>query len=111
MIRQEKMLSTKPVYAYENKQKKKEKKIRKKAQARKAEKKRLASGMAGLEDFWEIRKIKVLKFFENILKLVSFRMDQDKSEKKPPPGLRPCCACKETKKVRDECFLGSGRTF
>ena len=56
-------------------------------------------------------KIKVQKFLDNFLKFVSFRMDQDKSEKKPPPGLRPCCACKETKKVRDECFLGSGRTI
>ena len=56
MIRQEKMLSTKPIYAYENKQKKKEKKFRAKMRAKKRQQKRrkkekLDSGMYGLEDF------------------------------------------------------------
>ncbi|KAH7108320.1 cytochrome C oxidase copper chaperone-domain-containing protein [Auriculariales sp. MPI-PUGE-AT-0066] len=25
-----------------------------------------------------------------------------------PKGLKPCCACPETKSVRDECFLNNG---
>ncbi|KAJ1993297.1 Cytochrome c oxidase copper chaperone [Dimargaris cristalligena] len=26
----------------------------------------------------------------------------------PPAGLKPCCACPETKKARDECVLMKG---
>ncbi|EJD52514.1 cytochrome C oxidase copper chaperone [Auricularia subglabra TFB-10046 SS5] len=25
-----------------------------------------------------------------------------------PQGLKPCCACPDTKRVRDECFLNNG---
>jgi len=27
---------------------------------------------------------------------------------KPKSKLRPCCACPETKKARDECIIGKG---
>ena len=36
-------------------------------------------------------------------------MDKEKivEKKTPPPGLKPCCACPETRKVRDNCVLTS----
>uniref|UniRef100_A0A8D0AYX2 Cytochrome c oxidase copper chaperone n=1 Tax=Salvator merianae TaxID=96440 RepID=A0A8D0AYX2_SALMN len=30
------------------------------------------------------------------------------AEKKPPPNLKPCCACPETKQARDACIIEKG---
>ncbi|XP_077202405.1 cytochrome c oxidase copper chaperone [Paroedura picta] len=29
-------------------------------------------------------------------------------EQKPPPALKPCCACPETKQARDTCIIEKG---
>ncbi|XP_048359885.1 cytochrome c oxidase copper chaperone [Sphaerodactylus townsendi] len=29
-------------------------------------------------------------------------------EQKPPPNLKPCCACPETKQARDACIIEKG---
>ena len=33
---------------------------------------------------------------------------QTEQEKKPPPKCKACCACPETKRVRDECIVLNG---
>ncbi|CAI5797085.1 Cytochrome C oxidase copper chaperone [Podarcis lilfordi] len=30
------------------------------------------------------------------------------AEQKPPPALKPCCACPETKRARDACIIEKG---
>ncbi|KAK9407813.1 cytochrome c oxidase copper chaperone [Crotalus adamanteus] len=30
------------------------------------------------------------------------------AEQKPPPSLKPCCACPETKQARDACIIEKG---
>ncbi|XP_053144730.1 cytochrome c oxidase copper chaperone [Hemicordylus capensis] len=30
------------------------------------------------------------------------------AEQKPPPSLKPCCACPETKRARDACIIEKG---
>ncbi|XP_015265541.1 PREDICTED: cytochrome c oxidase copper chaperone [Gekko japonicus] len=30
------------------------------------------------------------------------------TEQKPPPSLKPCCACPETKQARDACVIEKG---
>lgn len=37
------------------------------------------------------------------------REEQEK-ENKPDTKLRPCCACPETKKARDECIIENGES-
>ncbi|EDV24976.1 Cytochrome c oxidase copper chaperone [Trichoplax sp. H2] len=32
----------------------------------------------------------------------------DKKSKETPKKLRPCCACPETKKARDQCMIEKG---
>ncbi|XP_062984904.1 cytochrome c oxidase copper chaperone [Elgaria multicarinata webbii] len=33
------------------------------------------------------------------------------AERKPPPSLKPCCACPETKRARDACIIEKGEEF
>lgn len=32
---------------------------------------------------------------------------ESEKPKSPPKGLKPCCACPETRKPRDECFMAA----
>ncbi|CAG9773614.1 unnamed protein product [Ceutorhynchus assimilis] len=36
---------------------------------------------------------------------------KDQSAAEPPKKLKPCCACPETKKVRDQCIIERGEEY